>query len=173
MQTDIVELQNSAQANNLYAFSLMRDSYENSSLTLDQIKMERERALFHLVRAVQIYPEFSNAWYDLGRAAWSINDTSKAIEGFTKSIELNPDFFSAYYELLFILETQNNKKSHLYFSEKLFSISKEPKAYFIYAKSLMVNDFLSKSRQIIAASLKKYPKDKELINFQIELQKIE
>lgn len=162
MGSDIKHLQNSAQANNLFALNLMKISTTEESYSLEQRYEMQKRAVSHFKRATEIYPKFKNAWFDLGRAAWIINDTSLAIKSFSKSIKLNPTFNLSYDELLTILEITNNKEMHLFYARRYFHVNKEPKVYIVYAKSLFANDKKKEAITIIEKGIQMFPSDVEL-----------
>ena len=173
MSKDIKVNLNSPQANNLFAFSLMRDSYENINLSPEEVKAERKKAIFHLKKAVEIYPEFSNAWYDIGRAAMSTYDTVLAIKGFAKSIELNQSFPDAYYNLLSIYEAQNNRKAHLIFARKLYNTIPDPETVIMMAKSLVANQKLDSAHIVLNDGLKKFKNNARILSNISELDTYE
>lgn len=102
MKHDIPHLQNSAQANNLYASVLMRMGTENPNLN------EQEKIIFftagakHFKQATKIDPLFFNATFDLGRASMYIADTSQAMDAFERCTVLAPDFEDAKLKLSYL-----------------------------------------------------------------------
>jgi tetratricopeptide (TPR) repeat protein len=163
MGNDVKHLQNSAQANNLYALNLMKISTSEGGYSQEQRLEMQKRAVSHFKRAVEIYPKFKNAWFDLGRSAFIINDLKNAILGFGKSIELNPDYSEAYFMLCDIYVTQNNKKLFLKTAKSLYKIDKSQKAYVILTDAFFMNGLKDDANQVLKKALKKFPKDNNLL----------
>ena len=63
---DIIHLDNSAKANSLYADEIMRQEYENNSKNKPVDKAKIEIALNHYKRSVEIYPDYSSAYNNIG-----------------------------------------------------------------------------------------------------------
>lgn len=90
MSNDIQHLENSAQANNMYAMGLMDESMKNADLT-EETKLEyRKKAIFHLQKAITIYPYFFNYNFDLGRSYISLNDNYNAKKAFLSAYKILP-----------------------------------------------------------------------------------
>lgn len=90
MSSDITHLDNSAQANNMYAMGLMDDSMRNPDLTEDTRNEYRNKAIQHLKKAISIYPNFFNYNFDLGRCYISLNDNNNAKKAYLKAYKLLP-----------------------------------------------------------------------------------
>jgi hypothetical protein len=162
MSHDIKHLANSAQANNLYAIKLMNASYEDSDVSdLDKLEY-RKSAVHHFNKAVEIYPKFSNAWFDLGRSALSVGDTNTATKGFLKSIDLNPTFPDSYFNLIQIYDSQKKWKDYKSIAKKLFIQVKEPNTYIILAKANLENGNKSEAKEILHKGLLSFPKNNDL-----------
>ena len=101
MQNDIEHLQESAQANNLLATNLMKYSflpkYASQSLAM------RNEAVQHFEKAIQIYPLFFNAWFDLGRAYLEVQQPDKAYTCFERVIEMDSTYTDAHMNMVSIL----------------------------------------------------------------------
>lgn len=96
---DIEHLENSAQANNMYAMSLLDESIRSEILS-EQEKIDlRKKAIVHLEKAIAIYPNFFNYNYDLGRAYITINDNRGAKNAFLRANEILPNNLLALEEL--------------------------------------------------------------------------
>ncbi len=87
---DISYVEESSQAHNLLALHLMKQSYD-PAYAAEQTSM-RQEAAYHFKRAIEIYPPFFNANYDLGRSYMILNQPDSALVPFKKAYELNPDF---------------------------------------------------------------------------------
>jgi tetratricopeptide (TPR) repeat protein len=90
MGSDITHLENSAQANNMYAMGLMDDSMRNPDLTEETRNEYRNKAIQHLKKAIAIYPNFFNYNFDLGRCYISLNDNYNAKKAYLKAYKILP-----------------------------------------------------------------------------------
>lgn len=90
MGSDITHLENSAQANNMYAMGLMDDSMRNPDLTDETRNEYRNKAIQHLKKAINIYPYFFNYNFDLGRCYISLNDNYNAKKAYLKAYKILP-----------------------------------------------------------------------------------
>lgn len=90
MGADIVHLENSAQANNMYAMGLMDESMRNPDITDETRNEYRNKAILHLKKAIAIYPNFFNYNFDLGRCYISLNDNTNAKIAYLKAYKILP-----------------------------------------------------------------------------------
>lgn len=97
MSTDIKKVECSAQAHNLYATNLMKYSYQPEYQT--EAQNMRTRALESMKKAIQIFPNFMNFHYDLGRIYLSIDDVENANIQFIKVHAMDSTFSDATYQL--------------------------------------------------------------------------
>jgi len=67
MSNDISHLNNSVQAHNLLALNLMYEVSNNAKLTPQQALAMQNDAVLHFKNAIQLFPSFFNANYDLSR----------------------------------------------------------------------------------------------------------
>ena len=63
------------------------------------LKGGHKKAIEFLKKAIDLNPEFSEAYYNLGICYEQLGDHKDAIEMFKKTIELSPDSANAYYAL--------------------------------------------------------------------------
>ena len=59
-------------------------------------KKDYHRAIDCYRKAIQINPQYSMAYYNLGVALRSINKTEEAIDCYRKAIQINPKLAAAY-----------------------------------------------------------------------------
>lgn len=78
MSNDISHLNNSVQAHNLLALNLMYEVSNNAKLTPQQALEMQNNALFHFKNAIQLFPSFFNANYDLSRIYVGLGDFENA-----------------------------------------------------------------------------------------------
>lgn len=157
MGNDIKHLQNSAQANNLFALNLMKISTSEEGYSEKERLIMQKNAALHFKKAVKIYPKFENAWFDLGRSASIIGDTITAIKGFENSISLNPQNLDAYYLLLNLFEIKSRWDKHLKYSLLLFEINKDPSSSILLSNSYIKNNKQEKAIYILKKANERYP----------------
>lgn len=68
----------------------------NSRAQLFDSRGEFETSVPLYQRAVELYPEFVVAWYNLGIALGRLERHAEAVEALTRAITLKPDFAAAY-----------------------------------------------------------------------------
>jgi tetratricopeptide (TPR) repeat protein len=154
MGNDMKHLQNSAQANNLYALKLL-----NSSTDLKTINLAIER--FKI--ATTIYPEFFNAQFDLGRNYLVIGDTSNAIVHFKKVIELDNTFPDPYLNLVQIYNAKRDWHEYLTTAKKLYKVYNHSDAVIILAKGYLENFDSTNSRKTLEKGLNDFPENKDIL----------
>jgi tetratricopeptide (TPR) repeat protein len=64
-----------------------------------RMRGDQERMVHHLERAVRIYPDYADAWNNLGAHYHRAGDYQKSVHIFTKVTELNPDFYGGWMNL--------------------------------------------------------------------------
>jgi tetratricopeptide (TPR) repeat protein len=121
MRHDINHLDNSAHAHNMLASNLMQYSFNESSE--DEVSKMRNEAVIHYKKAINIYPDFFNAWYDLGRAYMLLNETDKAYPCFIKVHEIDSTLSTATMNLAMIEEERNDYASAIKYYEKVMRIN--------------------------------------------------
>jgi tetratricopeptide (TPR) repeat protein len=63
------------------------------------IKKEYDRAIESYKKAVEIKPDFHEAWYNMGNAYSDKKEYDGAIESYKKAVEIKPDFHEAWYNM--------------------------------------------------------------------------
>lgn len=108
-------------------------------------------------RAIQLKPDFSQAYYALGSALRGQQQTQAAIGAYEKATQIEPNFYQAWRERASLLQTQGN------FSEALASIDK--------AIAIQPDDaFLYLQRAELLASEKRFAEATEAYNRSISLK---
>lgn len=123
MEHDIKYLKESVQAHNLLALNSFREYYTNPNTKLKEKYLNQ--AIKHFEKAVEIYPQFFNAQYDLGRAYFEKGDMNLAVKSFQKAIEINPEFTSSYVYIANILMNNNKFRAAIPYYEKALRYSTE------------------------------------------------
>lgn len=166
MGNDIGHLDESAQAHNLYALNLMRESYEGKGYTPQQQFNMRKLAVAHFGRALEIWPSFFNAAYDKGRAGVSIGDFPTAIEGFEAAVAIGPapGFMDPYYQLTELYIKTGRYPDYLANARRIFAIdhTQHPEAYNLMAKGYFLNGNLDSAKAYLRQGMEVFPADQSL-----------
>lgn len=71
-----------------------RKAFEKGSEQEKKQKLEEAQQSFE--KAVQIYPQYAEAWFELGRVQWWRNDKAAARLSLTKSLAADPNYVNPY-----------------------------------------------------------------------------
>lgn len=164
MEHDIKHLSTSAQANNLLALNLMANSLDEKSLTIKQKQDQQKKAITYFEKATHIWPEFFNAYFDLGRSARIIGDNKRAIFAFKKAIQLDSSYVESYYNLLEIYELTKQNEAFFETSESLLKVDSSSFAFGALARAYYLKKDLQKCKLTLQDGLKKHPKSADLLN---------
>lgn len=175
MGTDITHLENSAQANNLYALNLMQASFETKKYNPQQQFNMRKLAVTHFDRALQIWPGFFNAAYDKGRSAQMIGDIPAAIDGFEKAAAMkHADFMDPNYQLSDLYLKTGRYPDFLKNAKAIFEVEHaRPEAYNLVARGFFLNSRTDSAKIYLRKGLQLYPADAGLKNNMAEIFKME
>lgn len=164
MKHDIKHLKNSAQANNMYAMTLMSESIKDPRLSATQRLQMQRTAISHFDKATEIWPGFFNAYIDKGRATMITKDYEQGIQALKKAVAIDPGNTLPYYVLLEITELKGDYKAYLASAEQLFNKEPNDYAYGVMARGYFLMQEYVKSREILLDGLKKYPDSGILLN---------
>ncbi len=117
---DIENVSNSAQARNLFAVHLALKAGTTSN-TEEQTKW-REEACIQFKKALNIYPEFMNASFDLGRTLVQLNRYDEAMAEFKNTIRIKPTFGEPYSNIAVLLDAQNKYAEAIPYYKKAIEI---------------------------------------------------
>ncbi len=123
MRHDIEYVPNSAQAHNLLASHLMKNSFE-PEYQQEAIAMRLE-AIDHFKEAVRIWPEFFNVWFDLGRVYLIIDDPESALPCFKEAHRLDSTYYDATFNVAMIADKRGDATTAITYYEKCIRISPE------------------------------------------------
>lgn len=166
---DVKHLQNSAQVNNLVANSLMEYVSKNPDIPQGEKTALARQAVTYYDKAIDVWHGFFNAAFDKGRVGMFIGDTTIAIAGFEKAVEIgNPDFLFPYYNLQDIYLKQRKLDKYMEINRKLLVLdSINPKIYSHLANSYFLSNQLDSAEYILKIGSEKFPNDESLkLNFQ-------
>ena len=68
-----------------------------------------EAALGHLDAAVRAYPDYAQAWYEIGRLRLALGDAARAIGAFREAVRADPWYVSPYEPLILLLEAAGDE----------------------------------------------------------------
>lgn len=118
---DIQHLDNSANAHNVLANRLVNESNKTRN-PVDREKFLRE-AVVHYKRALEIYPPFFNAQYDLARTYGLLSDAENAIHEYKKTIALDSLYPYPYVQIGLIYESQNQPAQAIPYFQKFLELN--------------------------------------------------
>ena len=75
-------------------------AYRKGLKALRKVRPNREEAIRHLERAVEVYPEYATAWTALGEARRGLEDGDGARMAYTRAMEADPKFLLPYEPLM-------------------------------------------------------------------------
>ena len=82
--------------NTLAAPEKARRAYREADLELKKQQGDVRKAIRHLEKAIELYPEFAAAWYLLGRCHHALRDRETAREHFQKAADADPKYLRPY-----------------------------------------------------------------------------
>ncbi len=126
---DIQVVPNSAQAQNLLGLHLWIAS--NAEQDANKQYKLREEAAEHLKRAIEIYPAFLNASFDLGRTYETMGKTEEAYQAYEKTIQIDTGFYAPLFSMAVILDNKGEVKQAIPLYEKY--LKKYPTRKEVYA----------------------------------------
>jgi len=126
MRHDIDAVPNSAQAHNLLAHALMENAFSDGYLSATEKSGKVSEAAFHFERATEIYPQFFNAWVDLGRVNIEINEPQKAISAFEKALAEDSTYTPILGNLAVLNEQLGRKDRAIFYYRKHIKIGLAP-----------------------------------------------
>lgn len=163
MSHDINHLANSAQANNMYALTLMEKSMKDKSLNQLQIQNLQAQGLQHFQKAVSIYPQFFNAHIDIARAAYLTNQVDVGMKSVDKAISIHPKNTVPYMIGLRLSEKGGDFNAYLSVAKSLLKIEQTDKTYGYVAKAYYHLKQYDKSLEILNQGLEQFPSS-EILN---------
>jgi len=152
---DIKVVDNSAQAHNLLGVHLFLTASKEKDAAVQ--KQLREEAIPNFKKALEIYPDFLNASYDLGRTYEALRMNDEAFAQFQSTVKLDTTFVAPYFNMGAILHNKGNYEAAIPMYRKfLTQYPKQIEAYtnlsFAYFK---LNDFeksIAVNREAIQAT---------------------
>lgn len=82
-------------------------------------------AIVYLKKALNLYPNFFDAWFNLGLAYKNRNQFDEAIDAYGKALSIEPDNSSVYFNLGNIYESKNDTFKAIEYYEKAYKCDRE------------------------------------------------
>lgn len=115
-RNDIKHVQQSAQAHNLLGLHSLLQAMQTTNEADKQVLLND--AITHLKQAVEIYPDFKNASFDLGRAYLLAQKPNEALEAFKITLRIDSTFVTPCLDMGTILYNQGKLDEAIYYYEK-------------------------------------------------------
>ncbi|MCB5295794.1 MAG: tetratricopeptide repeat protein [Candidatus Cloacimonetes bacterium] len=99
---DSPHMKQSAKANFIYATNLRSSLVDRlkNGVPRNRVKADAEISIIHFKRAVAVYPDYADAWNNLGEVYLLIlNEPDSAVANFEQAVKANPEFTAAFYNL--------------------------------------------------------------------------
>ena len=71
-------------------------------------KEQWNQAASHFRKAIEIDPNYKEAYYNLGNALDDTGDLKGAVENYRRAIEIDPNYSNAYHNLFILMETKGS-----------------------------------------------------------------
>lgn len=122
-EADMPYLEKSAKANFIYATNLRTSIVDKlkSGMPRSRIVKDAQICIKHFKRAVDVYPQYPDAWNNLGETyLLLLNEADSSIKYFQKAIETNPNLHAAYYNLGYTYQiTEQYEKAIIHYERAL------------------------------------------------------
>src|ERR1035441_6134060 len=119
-------------------------------------KNKQAEALQNYQKAVQIFPQYAAAWYEMGRLQAAIHKVDEARQSFNAAIKADPKYLSPYLQLSSLAESSENWPDLAEVTARLIALDPidYPEAYFYGALSNYHTRKLDVAEQFARDSLK-------------------
>lgn len=119
------------EAEKLYYEILVEVPNEGNVLNLlGYLKIQNNQfqdAIVHLIKATELYPNFFEAWFNLGLAYKNMEDFDNAIYAYKKAINIEPENTTAWFNLGNVYESKNETDSAVKAYEQAYKYNKDDK----------------------------------------------
>lgn len=95
-------------------------AFEKATAAVEKKKWDQARP--QLEKAVEIYPEYAAAWFELGRVYQGSGDLAEARKAYERSIKADPKFVRPYLQLTGVLHTQKDWRAEAEVSAALIEL---------------------------------------------------
>jgi len=153
---DIKHVSSSAQAQNLVALHIGIKA--NQEPSVEEQKRLRELSCNHFYKAIEIYPDFLNPTFDLGRTLTVLGRYDEAIKAFKSAIRIKPTYSPSYTSLGILFDNNRTLDSAVLYYEK--SIEVNPRNLVVYNNLSYVyfrQNRLDKSIEVNKKAITQFP----------------
>jgi tetratricopeptide (TPR) repeat protein len=161
-ESDINYLNKSAQAQAILGYAYMNKAFNTSNENefIEYVK----KAKIQFENAIEIYPEFVNWWYDLGRIQTELGMMDDALISLKKSTVLEPGFLpDPYFNIANIYKYKGKyNEAIFYYKETLKWGFNDPSIHNSIAESYIELNNIAAAESILIDALKDYPHNYEL-----------
>jgi tetratricopeptide (TPR) repeat protein len=149
---DIEYVSQSAQAHNLLAVHTLIASGKQTDATSRKLLLEK--SAFHFSRALEIYPDFLNAAYDLGRTYEVMGKREEALNAYQTAMRIDTGFTLPCLNIAIIMHNQGKLEEAIpYYERFLVKNSKRKEAYanlsFAYYKLKQYEKAIETNRRLL------------------------
>lgn len=117
------------EAEKLYMQVLAQTPNDGNALNLlGFLKVQNNQfseAILYLKKAVELYPNFFEAWFNLGLAYKGMDDFDNAIFAYKKALELEPENVTANFNLANVYECKNETENAIVYYEHAYKYNKD------------------------------------------------
>lgn len=143
-------------------------AYRKGLKALHKARPNREEAIRHLERAVEVYPEYATAWAALGEARRGLEDGDGARTAYTRAMEADPRFLPPYEPLMDLALNRMDWTELDSLTERYLKLSpRSAKARFLSALAAANQDDLARAESSVRSLKEMDEKDEWPLSYVI------
>jgi tetratricopeptide (TPR) repeat protein len=160
-ESDIQYLNKSAQAQALLGYAYMKKASQTPGISEAEYIELSQKAKLQFEKALAIYPDFLNWWYDKGRIESELGMLDDALYSIKKAIELEPGFLpDPYYNIANIYFYQQKYQDAVYYYQKTIEYGfSSPEIFNSIAGSYLNMGQINSALDVLLQGLQFYPND--------------
>lgn len=160
-ETDIDYLNQSAQAQALLGYAYMQKANEDDFFSNQEYLELAKKAKMQFEKAINIYPDFVNWWYDKGRIESEIGKIDESLNSLKKAISLDKGFLpDPYFDIANIYFYKGEFQEAIYFYNEAIKWGyNEPVVYNSIAVAYIELGNIYAAESTLLEGLKIYPKN--------------
>jgi tetratricopeptide (TPR) repeat protein len=163
-QADVDKASHSARANYNYGSELQTQAQAVSNPQQKQQILSQSET--YLKKAIQIYPDYLDAYNNLGTVLKNQTKYGEAIQVYRKNIELDPNYSKNYYNLAVVFfEAKKYSKCIEYMQQYVQLKPNSSQAYFIMAQAAEANQVFNQAIAFAQQCLQINPNQLNVLNF--------
>ena len=143
-------------------------AYRKGLKALRRARPNREEAIQHLERAVEVYPEYATAWAALGEARRGLEDGDGARTAYTRAMEADPKFLLPFEPLMDLALNRMDWTELDSLTERYLKLSpRSAKAHFLSALAAANHNDLARAESLVRALKEMDEKDEWPLSYVI------